>query len=107
MTDKTFVPMSFIHPVDGHEHFVCEKCIVHGPSAIKKMLRRHAEDLRRVAEDLCRLAEARFIVPTVDEIDRANYEHMRGLGYSKPFADFVAEHGFDKWKQILLDAGFV
>lgn len=102
MTDKTFVPMSFIHPVDDQEQFVCERCIVHGASAIKGILLRHAEQLRQYANELCRIAEANFIVPTSDEIDRAYYKVERDLGYySKPFADFVAERGFEKWKQHL------
>src|SRR5262247_4126671 len=95
MTDKTNIPMSFIHPVDGQEEFICDRCIAHGVLAIKKTLRRHAEDLRRTAEDLCRLAEASFIVPTSEEIDRAFYEFNQGIGYSKSFADFIAEYGFD------------
>ena len=104
-TDKTDVHMIFIDPFDGQEKFVCENCIAHGASTINETLRRHAEHLRRRGEDLCRLAETSFIVPTSDEIDRATYEHMRGRGYSKPFADFVAEYGFDKWRECLLDAG--
>ena len=104
MTEKTDVQMIFIGPFDGLEKFVCENCIARGASEIRKTLRRHAEHLRRFAAELWRLAEASFIVPTSDEIDRVTYEHMRGRGYSKPFAEFVAEYGFDKWKECLGDA---
>ena len=104
MTEKTNVPLSFIHPFDGQEKFVCDNCVVNGASAINKTLRGHADHVRRRAEDLYRLAEASFIVPTSGEIDRVTYEHMRGRGYSKSFAEFVAEYGFDKWKECLGDA---
>lgn len=98
MTEKTNVQMVFFHPVDGQEQFVCENCIVNGPSAIKETLLKHAAHLRECANELCRLAEATIIVPTSDEIDRAYYETARDRGYSKPFADFVAEYGFEKLK---------
>ena len=98
MTDKSNIQMVFLHPEDASDRIVCENCIINGASAIKETLVKHAAHLRECANELCLLAEATFIVPTPDEIDRAYYEIARDLGYSKPFVDFVAEQGFEKWK---------
>jgi hypothetical protein len=99
MTEKTNVQMVFSYPEDASNGIVCENCIVNGPSAIKETLLKNAAHLRECANELCRLAEATFIVPTSDEIDRACYQIARDFGYSKPYADFVADHGFENWKR--------
>ena len=102
-TDKTNVHLTFNDPADGREEFVCESCVARGPQLMKETLLRHADRMALFAEELRRLAEADFIVPTSEEIDRANYEHDRACGYVvEPFADYVAERSFEKWKQQFL-----
>jgi len=98
MTEKTNVQMVFSYPEDASNGIVCENCIVNGPSAIKETLLKNAA-LFANARTIFVVLEATFIVPTSDEIDRACYQIARDFGYSKPYADFVADHGFENWKR--------